>query len=72
MAKRIALFVVWAAIGTAFSFGALYFFTPLGVGFLVPGVLAAWWLEGRSEPRAPEKWGMLAGPGVLMALVAWG
>lgn len=34
MAERVALYVLWALLGTAASFVAIYAFTPLGLPFL--------------------------------------
>ncbi len=70
MAKRVALFVIWAAIGFVFSLGLLYLFTPFGLAGLLVVLPVIWVLEGRGLSKPPEIWGLLAGPGAFCLMMA--
>jgi hypothetical protein len=60
---RSALFVAWALLGAAASYGALYLLTPYGLTIVaVCGVVAL------SLPRRFESLGLIAGPGLLLML----
>lgn len=70
MIKRLLLFALWSAIGLLFSLELLYAFTPFGLAALVLLCVVVWLLDRRGVVRAPEAWGLLAGPGLFCGLVA--
>jgi hypothetical protein len=65
VAKRLALTAAWAGIGLIGTYGLLYLFTPFGLVIIGATVAAALPLPR----RAPETFGVLAGPGVLLWLL---
>ena len=70
MIRRALLLAIWALIGTAASYAALYAFTPYGVSILLACLGVALVLPAAGGDRMPEALGLFAGPGLFAILIA--
>ena len=70
MIRRALLLAIWALVGTAASYAALYAFTPYGVSILLACLGVALVLPAAGGDRMPEALGLFAGPGLFAILIA--
>ena len=66
MVARVLLFVAWALIGSALSYGLLYVFSLYGIVIVGAAALVGSALPKVGGSRMPEAIGLLAGPGLLL------